>query len=54
MKEARASKPLNDSSRHTMSEADQNQYADEVTAFSESELQDLLEVAASPVCLLGG
>jgi hypothetical protein len=37
-----------------MSDADRSQYADEVTAFSESELQHLLEVAAPPVCLLGG
>ena len=38
MKEVRASKPLNDSSRHIMSEAHQSQYADEVTTFFESEL----------------
>ena len=54
MKAARAWKPLNDLSRHIMSEADRSQYADEVTTFSESELQHLLEVAAPPVCLLGG
>ena len=33
MKEARASKPLSDSSRYIMSEADRSQYADEVTTF---------------------
>jgi hypothetical protein len=37
-----------------MSNADRNQYSDEVTAFSESELQQLLEVTSPPVCLLGG
>lgn len=37
-----------------MSDADRSQCADEVTAFSESELQHLLEVASPPVCLLGG
>lgn len=37
-----------------MSDADRNQYADEVTAFSENELHQLLEITASPVCLLGG
>lgn len=37
-----------------MSDADRSQYADEVTQFSQSELQELLEVASPPVCLLGG
>lgn len=37
-----------------MSDADRSQYAEEVTTLSESELQYLLEVAAPPVCLLGG
>lgn len=37
-----------------MSDADRSQYADEVTTFSESELQQLLDAAAPPVCLLGG
>lgn len=54
MKEVHASKPLNDSSRSTMSDAARNQYAEEVTTLSETELQHLLEVASPPVCLLGG
>lgn len=37
-----------------MSDADRSQYADEVTDFSEEELQQLVEVASPPVCLLGG
>jgi hypothetical protein len=37
-----------------MSEADRSQYAEEVTTFSETELQQLLEVTSPPVCLLGG
>lgn len=37
-----------------MSDADRSQYAEEVTQFSEQELQRLLDVAAPPVCLLGG
>jgi hypothetical protein len=37
-----------------MSDADRSQYSDEVTEFSESELQQLLEVTSPPVCLLGG
>ena len=37
-----------------MSDADRSQYSDEVTQFSENELQRLLEVAAQPVVLLGG
>jgi len=37
-----------------MSDADRSQYAEEVTQFSEEELQRLLDVAAPPVCLLGG
>lgn len=37
-----------------MSDADRSQYSDEVTEFSESELQELLEVASPPVSLLGG
>jgi hypothetical protein len=37
-----------------MSDADRSQYAEEVTQFSEQELQRLLDVAARPVCLLGG
>ena len=37
-----------------MSDADRSQYAEEVTQFSEQELQHLLDVAAPPVCLLGG
>jgi len=52
MKAVCASKPLSDSLRHIISEADRSQYADEVTTFSEYELQHLLEVAAPPVCLL--
>jgi len=36
-----------------MSDADRSQYAEEVTQFSEQELQRLLDVAAPPVCLLG-
>lgn len=37
-----------------MSDADRSQYTEEVTQFSEQELQRLLDVAAPPVCLLGG
>jgi hypothetical protein len=37
-----------------MSDADRSQYSDEVTEFSESELQQLLEIATPPVSLLGG
>jgi len=37
-----------------MSDADRSQYSDEVTEFSESELQQLLEVTSPPVSLLGG
>ena len=37
-----------------MSDADRSQYAEEVPQFSEQELQRLLDVAAPPVCLLGG
>jgi hypothetical protein len=37
-----------------MSNTDRSQYSDEVTEFSESELQALLEVTSPPVCLLGG
>lgn len=37
-----------------MSDAGRSQYAEEVTAFSETELQHLLEVTTPPVCLLGG
>ena len=37
-----------------MSDAERNQYSDEVTEFSESELQQLLEITAPPVALLGG
>lgn len=37
-----------------MSDADRSQYSDEVTEFSGSELQQLLEIAAPPVSLLGG
>lgn len=37
-----------------MSDADRSQYSEEVTEFSESELQELLEVASPPVSLLGG
>lgn len=37
-----------------MSDADRSQYAEEITSFSETELQHLLEVASPPVCLLGG
>jgi hypothetical protein len=37
-----------------MSDADRSQYANEVTDFSERELQQLLEITAPPVCLLGG
>lgn len=37
-----------------MSDADRSQYSDEVTEFSERELQQLMEIASPPVCLLGG
>lgn len=37
-----------------MSDANRNQYSDAITEFSERELQQLLEIAAPPVCLLGG
>ena len=37
-----------------MSDADRSQYSDEVTEFSESELQQLLEVTSPPASLLGG
>ena len=37
-----------------MSRADRSQYAEAVTNFSESELQDVLSAAQPPICLLGG
>ncbi|WP_338739423.1 nucleotidyl transferase AbiEii/AbiGii toxin family protein [Haloplanus salilacus] len=37
-----------------MSDADRSQYSDEVTEFSENELQQLLEATSPPVSLLGG
>jgi hypothetical protein len=37
-----------------MSDADRSRYAEEVTRFSEQELQRILDIVSPPICLLGG
>lgn len=47
-------KRRNASSRGSMSDTDRIHYTDDITAFSENELERLLGLVAPPVCLLGG
>lgn len=47
-------KQPNASSISIMSDTDSIHYTDEITTFSENELERLLGLAAPPVCLLGG